>query len=117
VLCAQSLSRVRLFATPWAVACKTLSMGLSRQEHWSGLPFSSPRDHPTQGLNLGFLHWQADFFLPLSHLGSPDREINNPLRINPPTNGRNNKVTATYDLERITLVEFGLRTIEFPIQK
>ena len=31
------LSRVRLFATPWTVAYQApLSMGLSRQEYWSG---------------------------------------------------------------------------------
>ena len=33
----KSLSRVRLFATPWTVACQApLSMGFSRQEYWSG---------------------------------------------------------------------------------
>ena len=39
------LSRVWLFATPWTVAYHApLSMGLSRQEYWSGLPFPSPYD-------------------------------------------------------------------------
>ena len=39
------LSRVRFFATPWTVACQApLSMGFSRQEYWSGLPFPSPVD-------------------------------------------------------------------------
>ena len=39
----KSLSCVWLFVTPWTVACQApLSMGFSRQEHWSGLPFSSP---------------------------------------------------------------------------
>ena len=39
----KSLSHVRLFATPWTVAHQApLSMGFSRQEYWSGLPFSSP---------------------------------------------------------------------------
>ena len=39
----QLLSRVRLFATPWTVACQApSSMGFSRQEYWSGLPFPSP---------------------------------------------------------------------------
>ena len=34
-------------ATPWTVACETpLSMGFSRQECWSGLPFPSPGDFP-----------------------------------------------------------------------
>ena len=43
VLCAQSLSPVRLIATPLSVACQSpLSMGFSRQEHWSGMPFPSP---------------------------------------------------------------------------
>ena len=38
----QSLSRVRLFTTPWTVAHQVpLSMGISRQEYWSGLPFPS----------------------------------------------------------------------------
>ena len=39
----KSLSRVRLFATPWTVVYKTpLSMEFSRQEYWSRLPFPSP---------------------------------------------------------------------------
>ena len=40
----KSLSRVRLFVTPWTVAYQTPpSMGFSRQEYWSGLPFSFSR--------------------------------------------------------------------------
>ena len=36
-------------ATPWAVACQApLSMGFSRQEYWSGLPFSFPGDLSNQ---------------------------------------------------------------------
>ena len=39
----QLLSRVWLFATPWTVAYQASpSMGFSRQEYWSGLPFPSP---------------------------------------------------------------------------
>ena len=39
----KSLSRVRLFVTPWTVAYHAPpSMGFSRQEYWSGLPFPSP---------------------------------------------------------------------------
>ena len=39
----KSLSRVRLFETPWTVVPQTpLSMGFSRQEYWSGLPLPSP---------------------------------------------------------------------------
>ena len=38
----KSLSSVRLFATPWTVAYQApRTMGFSRQEYWSGLPFSS----------------------------------------------------------------------------
>ena len=41
------LSRVRLFAIPWAVAYQAPpSMGFSRKEYWSGLPFVSPEDLP-----------------------------------------------------------------------
>ena len=36
-------SRVRLCATPWTAAYQAPpSLGFSRQEHWSGLPFPSP---------------------------------------------------------------------------
>ena len=45
------LSRVRLFATPWTVAYQApLSMGFSRQQSWSGLPFPSPGDLPDPGI-------------------------------------------------------------------
>ena len=41
----KSLSRVRLFAVPWTIAYQAPpSMGFSRQECWSGLPFPSPGD-------------------------------------------------------------------------
>ena len=47
----KSLSRVRLFVTPWTVAYQApLSIGFSRQEYWSGLPFSSPGDLPDPGI-------------------------------------------------------------------
>ena len=47
----KSLSRVRLFATPWTVAYQApLSMGFSRQECWSGLPLPSPEDLPNPGI-------------------------------------------------------------------
>ena len=40
----KSLSRVRLFATPWTAAYQAPpSMGFSRQEYWSGLPLPSLR--------------------------------------------------------------------------
>ena len=47
----KSLSRVRLFAIPWTVVYQaSLSMGFSRQEYWSGLPFPSPGDLPDPGI-------------------------------------------------------------------
>ena len=50
----KSLSHVRLFATSWTVAYQApLSMGFSRQEYWSGLPFSSPGDLPYPGMEPG----------------------------------------------------------------
>ena len=51
----KSLSRVQLFATPWDVTCQApLSMGFSRQEYWSGLPFPSPGDLPDPGMEPAF---------------------------------------------------------------
>ena len=47
-----------------------MSVRFPRQEYLSGLPFPSPGDFPTQGLNPYLLLWQAGS-LPLSHLGSP----------------------------------------------
>ena len=39
--------------TPWTVSHKApLSMGFSRQEYWSGLPFPSPEDLPNPGSKL-----------------------------------------------------------------
>ena len=41
----KSLSRVRLFSTPWTAARQApLSMGFSKQEYWSGMPSPSPTD-------------------------------------------------------------------------
>ena len=45
------LGRVQLFATPCTVAHQASpSMGFSRQEYWSGLPFPSPGDLPHPGI-------------------------------------------------------------------
>ena len=67
----KSLSRVRLFATPWTLAYQDpQSMGFSRQEYWSGLPFPSPGDIPDQGIEPGSPALQADA-LPSEPPGSP----------------------------------------------
>ena len=50
-VCAQLVTCVWLFATPWTVAHQTLlSMVFSRQEYWSGLPFPTPGDLPNPGI-------------------------------------------------------------------
>ena len=50
-VCAQLLSLVQLFVTPWTIACQTsLPMEFSRQEYWSGLPFPIPGDLPDPGI-------------------------------------------------------------------
>ena len=57
----KSLSCVRLFVTPWTVAYQTSpSMGFSRQEYWSGLPFLSPGDLPNPGIEPGSPALEAD---------------------------------------------------------
>ena len=51
-------------ATPWTVAHQApLSMGFSRQEYWSGLPFPSPGDLPKPGIGPGSPALQADALL------------------------------------------------------
>ena len=51
--------------TPWTATLQVpQSMGFSRQEHWSGLPFLSPGDLPSPGIKptssviLNGLHWK-----------------------------------------------------------
>ena len=66
----KSLSRVRLFATPWTVAYQAPpSMGFSRQECWSGLPFPSPGDLPNPEIEPRSPALQADY-LPSELLGN-----------------------------------------------
>ena len=53
-VCAQPLSRVWLFVTPWTVACQApLSMGFCWQEYWTVSPFPSPGDLPDLGIESG----------------------------------------------------------------
>ena len=57
----KSLSCVRLFVTPWTVAYQAPpSMGFSRQEYWSRLPFLSPGDLPNPGIEPRCPTFQAD---------------------------------------------------------
>ena len=68
-------SHVQLLETLWTTGRQApLSVGFSRQEHWSGLIHALPQGiFPTQGLNphlLGLQHWQAGS-LPLARPGKP----------------------------------------------
>ena len=67
----QLLSRVRLFVTPRTVAYQAFqSMGFSRQEYWSGLPFLSPGDLPNPGMEPKSPALEADA-LPTEPPGKP----------------------------------------------
>ena len=67
-------SHVQLFETPWTVAYQApLSMGFSRKECWSGLPFPSPGDLPNPGIEPGLPHCRQTLYR-LSHEGSPARQ-------------------------------------------
>ena len=79
----KSLSRVQLFATPLTVAYQApLSMGFSRQECWSGLPFPSPGDLPDPGIESGSPALQADALSsepPGKSLGTVNLQLQSPF--------------------------------------
>ena len=69
------LSHARLFATPWTVAYQaSLSMELSRQGYWSGLPFPSPGGLPDPGIEPRSPTLQADT-LPSEPPGKPKSQL------------------------------------------
>ena len=56
---------------PWTVVGQVpLSMGFSRQEYWTWLPFPSPGDLPDSGIKPSLLHYRQTFYH-LSHQGIP----------------------------------------------
>ena len=63
VLCLYILRYIKVHQAP-------LSMELSRQEYWRGLPFSSPKDLPDSGIEPGFPTFEADS-LPSEPQGKP----------------------------------------------
>ena len=68
-----NLSHIQLFLTPRSVACQgPLSMGFSRPEYWSGLPFPSPGHLPNPGIKARSPTLQADS-LPPEPPGKPTR--------------------------------------------
>ena len=65
------LSCVQVFLILWTVALQApLSMGCSRQEYWSGLPFPSPGDLPHPRIKPRSPGWQAGS-LPAELPGKP----------------------------------------------
>ena len=71
----KSLSRVQLFTTLWTVTHQAPpSMGFSRQEYWSGLPFPSPGDIPDPGMEPRCPALQADA-LTSELSGKPKMEV------------------------------------------
>ena len=71
VKCSVSPSVVSNSVTPWTVARQApLSLGFSRKEYWSGLPFPSPGDLPHPGIEPGSPSLQVDS-LPSEPSGKP----------------------------------------------
>ena len=65
------LSHVWLFATPQTVAHQvSLSMGISREENWTGLPVPSPEVLTDSGIESWSRALQADY-VPIEQQGSP----------------------------------------------
>ena len=77
-MCAKLLQFCLLLVTPWTVALQApLSLGFSRQEYWSGLPFPSPGYLPNPGIkpmSAVAPALQVDSS-PLSHWGSPKGSV------------------------------------------
>ena len=75
VVCVQLLNHVRLFGTPWSVACQApLSLVFSWHDYW---PFLPPEDFPNPGtepMSPASPALQTDSLL-LSHQGSPTAEL------------------------------------------
>ena len=71
-VCAQSLSCVRLFVTLWTVACQASPcIAFPRQEYWSRLPFTSPRDLPRDQAQVSHVSALAGGFFTLELTGKP----------------------------------------------
>ena len=77
-VCVQLLSHVQLLTTPRTVGSQTsLSMELSRQEYWRGLPFPTPGDLPNSGIEPASfaLPTLADRFLTTAPSGKPPSSL------------------------------------------
>ena len=70
-------SHLRLFATPWTLACQApLSMGFSQPEYWSGLPFPLPGFIPDPGIEPKSPALAGRFFS-MSHWENPSEGLDN----------------------------------------
>ena len=79
-VCVSRSVLIWLLVTPWTVACQApLSIEFSRQEYWSGYPFSSPGDLPDPGTEPASLHCTQIIYC-LSHQESR-RKIQSDLSI------------------------------------
>ena len=77
----KSFSRVRLFATPWTVACQAPPpMGFPRQEYWSGLPCPPPGDLLDPGIEPGSPNCRRTLYH-LSHQESPVKKVDDHLTV------------------------------------
>ena len=94
------LSHVWLLATPWTIAYQAPpSMGFSRQEYWSGVPFLSPLAATTGFILLWnalcsrhhITHLLSIYFVPDSVLGATDSAVNRANSRWWPTDGKQNK--------------------------
>ena len=73
-MCVQLFRSVHLFVTPWTIACQApLSMGFSRQEYWSELPFPPSADLPDPGIEP-MSPALADGFFTIESSGKPVRK-------------------------------------------
>ena len=80
--CAHACWVVSDSATRWTVALQaSLSMGFSRQEYWSGLPFSTPGDLPNPGIKPTSLVYPAlaRGFFTTAPAGKPGNKVKRPL--------------------------------------
>ena len=80
----KSLSRVRLFETPWTAAHQApLSMGFSRQEYWSGVPLPSPNllcsKTPLNVAITSCLQFHSNSFLNPLHSSSALTRLSHPM--------------------------------------
>ena len=103
---AKSLSRAQLFATPWTVAYQaTLSMGFSRQEYWSGLPFPSPGDSVVKNPSAN----EGDSSSIPGSGRSPGGGNSNPLKYSSPGKSHGQRNLQSMRLQEFDLPDPGVK--------